>query len=354
MARNPAVNPLAAPMERTTRPKTRPRLRSTVHSGNSRAVVIGNCGDRSGLGHRRASCRPCRVDAVRTRCVARPPCPPPDRRDRARARTRSLGAMPTPVPRTAPAARSSPGRRRTAPGGPAPWADLARHGAGVAAPRPRGRPPSTARDRSADAAATAAAVSEFRRSFADAVPDADPAAVLVALFEEDGRGPGAAHRARPSRLRSHQGEVAFPGGKLDPGEGIDDAARREADEEVGLDPATVSVVGPPDGHADGVVEHPDDAGGGHPRPAGPHRAGPDEVARVFDVALADLVADGVFAEECGPCPGGPAPTGGPGASSRSGSSGAGRDHLGGDGPGADRAALPRARGGRAPARPRTR
>src|SRR5664280_1305451 len=75
-----------------------------------------------------------------------------------------------------------------------------------------------ARDRSGDVALTATAVSEFSRSFADAYPDANPAAVLVALFEEAGQA-RVVLTVRSSRLRSHQGEVAFPGGKLDPTRG---------------------------------------------------------------------------------------------------------------------------------------
>ena len=108
---------------------------------------------------------------------------------------------------------------------------------------------------------------------------------------------------RSSRLRSHQGEVAFPGGKLDADEGIDEGARREAHEEVGLDPALVQIVG----HLTAmptvssntlmtpVVAVLDS------RPV--TSPAPDEVSRVFDVALADLLADGVFAEELWAVPG---------------------------------------------------
>ena len=104
------------------------------------------------------------------------------------------------------------------PGGDAPWAHLdgavrssVRLDAVVAAVR--------SRDRTADAAAVATEVSEFSRSFSDAFPNANPAAVLVALFEEGGEA-RVLLTVRSARLRSHQGEVAFPGGKLDRGEGI--------------------------------------------------------------------------------------------------------------------------------------
>src|ERR1700723_1607346 len=69
------------------------------------------------------------------------------------------------------------------------------------------------------------------------------AAVLIPLFERDGD----LHIVyiRPSaHVASHRGQVAFPGGRVDP---IDatllDAALREAHEEVGIHPSTVEVIG---------------------------------------------------------------------------------------------------------------
>ncbi len=44
-------------------------------------------------------------------------------------------------------------------------------------------------------------------------------------------------------MRTHAGQVAFPGGRIDPGENAVEAALREAWEEIGLDPATAEVVG---------------------------------------------------------------------------------------------------------------
>jgi len=89
-------------------------------------------------------------------------------------------------------------------------------------------------------------------------PDARPAAVLL-LFgvldtmpsDHDACTPAVSRDldvlllARASTLRSHPGQVAFPGGRVEPAD--DDttaAALREAQEETGLDPAGVEVLGP--------------------------------------------------------------------------------------------------------------
>jgi len=84
----------------------------------------------------------------------------------------------------------------------------------------------------------------------DQLPEADrtpPAqarvgAVLV-LLEETPDGPAVVLTRRRRDLRSHPGQVSFPGGRLDPGETIEEAALREAQEEVGLRPDTVEIVG---------------------------------------------------------------------------------------------------------------
>lgn len=70
------------------------------------------------------------------------------------------------------------------------------------------------------------------------------AAVLVALTERE--EPGMLLLHRPSNMRSHPGQIAFPGGGIDPGETPVEAALREANEELGIDPALVRVVGESD------------------------------------------------------------------------------------------------------------
>jgi 8-oxo-dGTP pyrophosphatase MutT (NUDIX family) len=69
-------------------------------------------------------------------------------------------------------------------------------------------------------------------------------AVLILLGEgTDPDGPDVLLLERAHTMRTHAGQPAFPGGATDPGDdGPVGTALREASEEVGVDPATVSVV----------------------------------------------------------------------------------------------------------------
>jgi 8-oxo-dGTP pyrophosphatase MutT (NUDIX family) len=68
-----------------------------------------------------------------------------------------------------------------------------------------------------------------------------PAAVLIAITDRD--DPGLILTVRREHLRTHAGQIAFPGGRVDDGEEPIAAALREAHEELGLDPALVELAG---------------------------------------------------------------------------------------------------------------
>jgi 8-oxo-dGTP pyrophosphatase MutT (NUDIX family) len=69
-----------------------------------------------------------------------------------------------------------------------------------------------------------------------------PAAVLVPVV--DHAEPGVLLTMRTSALPSHAGQIAFPGGKIDPGDASPlAAAMREAEEEIGLDHTLIDPIG---------------------------------------------------------------------------------------------------------------
>lgn len=68
-----------------------------------------------------------------------------------------------------------------------------------------------------------------------------PAAVLIAVTDRP--EPGVILTVRREDLRTHAGQVAFPGGRVDPGEDSIAAALRESHEELGLNPGAVAVIG---------------------------------------------------------------------------------------------------------------
>ena len=87
--------------------------------------------------------------------------------------------------------------------------------------------------------------------YADAEGTVRRAAVLIAMIANDAE-PSLLMTVRSGRMRHHAGQVAFPGGRLDPGETAIEAALREAEEEVALLPARVEVLGPIDDYATGT------------------------------------------------------------------------------------------------------
>jgi 8-oxo-dGTP pyrophosphatase MutT (NUDIX family) len=122
-------------------------------------------------------------------------------------------------------------------------------------------------------------------------------AVLVPLFEEDGEAWMVLTR-RSQHLRTHRGEVAFPGGRQDEGEALTDTALREAQEEINLDPATVEIVGELDHLATvssqsviipfvGILP-------GRPLDLEPN---PEEVDLILTLPVRDLLDEETFREE---------------------------------------------------------
>lgn len=128
------------------------------------------------------------------------------------------------------------------------------------------------------------------------VPTTRRSAVLVALFEEGGETHVVLTR-RSLTLRHHRGEIALPGGRCEDDETAVETALREAREEVGLDPSTITPLAwlsPIVSFASGSSIWPIVG----LLPGRPELTiDPTEVDRAFTVTLADLVADEAFVEE---------------------------------------------------------
>lgn len=116
-----------------------------------------------------------------------------------------------------------------------------------------------------------------------------PAAVLVPLIRLQNQW-HLVYTLRSIRLHDHSGQVSFPGGSWEPGDtSLIDTALRESQEEIGLDPGAVRVLGSMAQMAMisrfmvtpvvGVVNWPT-----------PLTVNPDEVDRVFSIPL-DWLAD---------------------------------------------------------------
>jgi 8-oxo-dGTP pyrophosphatase MutT (NUDIX family) len=119
------------------------------------------------------------------------------------------------------------------------------------------------------------------------VVDRRPAAVaLVLLPDAEGRACFLLTR-RAARLRAHARQWALPGGRIEPGESAEDAARRELAEEVGLTLSADAVLGVLDDYPtrSGFVITPVVVWG---EDAGELTPNPEEVARVYHVPLEDL------------------------------------------------------------------
>jgi 8-oxo-dGTP pyrophosphatase MutT (NUDIX family) len=117
------------------------------------------------------------------------------------------------------------------------------------------------------------------------------AAVLAPLFEHGGEL-YAVFTKRRSDLRLHAGQISFPGGRREHGDAdLVQTALREAHEEIGLDPATVTLLGalsPTPTVVTDIAIYP--IVGLIPPPTEPWKVAADEVESVIEASLAALSA----------------------------------------------------------------
>lgn len=131
--------------------------------------------------------------------------------------------------------------------------------------------------------------SDFDLNPAHLAPDETlkPAAVLVALVEREA-GLGVLLTRRSDTLRKHTGQVAFPGGRCDPGESVWQTALREAEEEIGLDPSLVMLAGLSTPYRTGTGYHVTPVVG-FVSPGFQLTPNPDEVALIFETPFGFLM-----------------------------------------------------------------
>ncbi|HXH58872.1 CoA pyrophosphatase [Iamia sp.] len=192
-----------------------------------------------------------------------------------------------------------PGGR--APGASAPWAELS----------PDARRPSLSDVRAAlvaagpavpspvesDGFAAASLPAEIRRMIRQNDVPARASAVLAPLYDRDGEAWVVLTR-RAMAMRAHAGEVSFPGGRAEAGDvDLVHTALREAEEEIGLEPASVEIIGELD-HLATVTSGSYIVPWVGALPTPPElRLCSAEVDLAIEVPLSELMAPGVFREE---------------------------------------------------------
>jgi len=122
------------------------------------------------------------------------------------------------------------------------------------------------------------------------VEGSQAAAVLMPLYEADGETRIVLIK-RPETMSSHRGEIAFPGGKFEPGADSDlrVTALREAHEEVGLDPGAVEIVARLDGIGTVASRFTITPFVGFLARPPALTASPAEVVRILEVPLSELL-----------------------------------------------------------------
>lgn len=136
-----------------------------------------------------------------------------------------------------------------------------------------------------------------RERILDPFLDCRRAAVLALFYPAAGGELRIVLTRRTDRLGSHSGQISFPGGSMDPGEDARATAKREALEELGVDPRSLEILGelsplyiPPSGFCVyPVVAY---------APQTPAFApSPDEVAEVLEVPIEHLLTPATRCEE---------------------------------------------------------
>jgi 8-oxo-dGTP pyrophosphatase MutT (NUDIX family) len=149
-----------------------------------------------------------------------------------------------------------------------------------------------------DVAALRAALDTYRPDAAVQVAPANrnSSAVLISTFA-DYDGARVILTRRSQHLNTHQGQIAFPGGRVELGETPFEAALRESREEIGLDTSQVRLLGE-------LQAHHTVSSNSHIVPYVAELVEPPrqyvastEVDRVFSVPLADLARADTFVEE---------------------------------------------------------
>jgi 8-oxo-dGTP pyrophosphatase MutT (NUDIX family) len=114
-----------------------------------------------------------------------------------------------------------------------------------------------------------------------------PAAVLVPVVRREPQA-SVLLTQRTEHLAAHAGQIAFPGGKIDQGESAEEAALREAEEEIGLNPKDIEVIGCAPDYLTGSGFHITPVLA-LVRPDVPLRLNANEVTDAFEVPLAFLM-----------------------------------------------------------------
>jgi 8-oxo-dGTP pyrophosphatase MutT (NUDIX family) len=116
-----------------------------------------------------------------------------------------------------------------------------------------------------------------------------PSAVLLPILARP-QGPALLMVRKSDQLRKHAGQVAFPGGALDPGEDATAAAMREAEEEIGLEPQRVELLGSLDDERTFVSDfHIRPLVGWVAEPPAGWQLDPGEIVGVLEIGLQELM-----------------------------------------------------------------